>query len=217
MYTPQREQDGYWMQHALTQAKHAYDKDEVPIGAVLVRDGTLISQAHNLCITNNDPSAHAEMLCLREAGAQLSNYRIPNATLFVTIEPCMMCLGALVNARIERLVFGAPEPKTGCIISHNLTQSPTLNHSFDITPGVLEYESRMLMKQFFSKKRKEKKELNTPIPSPCVSVCALDSDDICVGCYRSVDEIRDWSEYDNSQKKQVISKAQQRSNAMWSL
>lgn len=140
---------------ALTQAQLAAAADEVPIGAVLLGPcGTIWSQTHNLTITNNDPTAHAEILALRLAAQVIGNYRLTGATLYSTIEPCLMCMGALVHARVARVVFGAYDEKWGgCGSIFNLADEARLNHRMTVQGGVLAAESRNLMRDFFIKKR----------------------------------------------------------------
>jgi len=147
--------DAAWMQQALEQAQIAADKDEVPVGAVLVDAvGDLIAAGHNQPITACDPSAHAEMVVLRAAAQKLGNYRLPDTTLYVTLEPCTMCVGALVHARIGRLVYGAAEPKTGAIESaQRLFETGKFNHQPQVEAGVLADECSALLTQFFGQKR----------------------------------------------------------------
>ena len=150
--------DEAWMQQALAQAQAAATKDEVPVGAVLVDDaGELITAGHNQPISASDPSAHAEIVVLRAAAQKLGNYRLPGTTLYVTLEPCVMCVGALVHARIGRLVYGATEPKTGAIESaHRLFETGKFNHRPEVEAGVLADECAALITQFFEHKRKSK-------------------------------------------------------------
>ena len=145
------------MQHALTEAQKAYECGEVPVGAVLVYEGEVIARGRNRMIELNDPSAHAEILTLREAGSVLKNYRLLDTTLYVTLEPCLMCFGALVHARIGRLVFAASDPKTGVCGSacHAKKDLSFLNHQFEIESGIMAAESSQLLKQFFKEKRNE--------------------------------------------------------------
>ena len=139
---------------ALEQAELAQEQGEVPVGAVLVRDDQLIASAHNQPILSNDPSAHAEIQVMRQAGAMLNNYRLPNTTLYVTLEPCTMCLGAMVHARIKRVVFGAYDVKTGvCGSCTDLSDSACFNHSIEIQGGVLADECKDLLQQFFKNRR----------------------------------------------------------------
>ena len=152
--------DEYWMRRALALAKEAGEAGEIPVGAVLVKDNQLVAGGFNQPIRSHDPAAHAEILTLREAGAVLGNYRLIDTTLYVTLEPCMMCAGALIHSRIKRLVFGAAEPKTGAAGSFiDLLTLPRLNHYMDVTGGVLEEECSALLSDFFRRRRAEKKAL----------------------------------------------------------
>jgi tRNA(adenine34) deaminase len=143
------------MRAALREAAAAGLQDEVPVGAVLVSDaGEVMAAAHNLTIRSFDPSAHAEILALREASRKLKNYRLLNTTLYVSIEPCVMCMGAIIHSRVARLVFGASDPKWGAAGSlYNLGTDRRMNHQLEIVAGVLEEECRALMQQFFKSKR----------------------------------------------------------------
>jgi tRNA(adenine34) deaminase len=144
----------YYMQFAIEQAKLAEKIGEVPVGAVLVQDNQLIASAHNQPISNNDPTAHAEIQLLRVAGKQLNNYRFPDTTLYVTLEPCTMCLGAMIHARVARIVFGAYDTKTGvCGSCIDLSTSKCFNHQVEIQGGVLADECKELLQQFFGKRR----------------------------------------------------------------
>jgi tRNA(adenine34) deaminase len=146
--------DEQWMRIAIEEANLAMYKNEVPVGAVLVKNDTLIAQAHNKPITKNDPTAHAEIQLLRKAGEQQKNYRLPESTLYVTLEPCTMCFGAMVHARIDRIVYGASDPKTGvCGSRMNLNEENFFNHKISITSGILEKESSELLKLFFKSRR----------------------------------------------------------------
>ena len=146
--------DEKWMRIAIEEANLAMYKNEVPVGAVLVKNDTLIAQAHNKPITKNDPTAHAEIQLLRKAGEQQKNYRLPKSTLYVTLEPCTMCFGAMVHARIDRIVYGASDPKTGvCGSRMNLNEENFFNHKISITSGILEKESSELLKLFFKSRR----------------------------------------------------------------
>ena len=146
--------DEKWMRIAIEEANLAMDKNEVPVGAVLVKNDTLIAQAHNKPIKKNDPTAHAEIQLLRKAGEQQKNYRLPKSTLYVTLEPCTMCFGAMVHARIDRIVYGASDPKTGvCGSRMNLNEENFFNHKISITSGILEKESSELLKLFFKSRR----------------------------------------------------------------
>ena len=147
-------EDEKWMSLALKQARKAEEHGEVPVGAILVKDGHVVARAHNQPISSNDPTAHAEIQLLRAAGKKLKNYRLTGTSLYVNLEPCAMCLGAIMHARIERLVFGAYDPKTGvCGSSENLMKSSCFNHKINLTSGVLEKESRKLLKNFFIARR----------------------------------------------------------------
>ena len=142
------------MRAAIEQARAALKQDEVPVGAIVVKDGEIISQAFNSPITLQDPTAHAEILALRNAGQRLNNYRLINADLYVTIEPCFMCMGALIHARIKRLIFGTYDLKAGAAGSvFDLTHHARLNHTIDVISGVLEQECRELMQHFFRQRR----------------------------------------------------------------
>lgn len=144
-----------FMTAALKEAAAAGAQDEVPIGAVLVSDsGEILAAARNQTIRSCDPSAHAEILALRAASRKLKNYRLLNTTLYVTIEPCVMCMGAVIHARVARLVFGAADPKWGAAGSlYNLGADRRLNHQLEIVAGVLEDECRAVMQEFFKSKR----------------------------------------------------------------
>jgi tRNA(adenine34) deaminase len=142
------------MRIALEAAAKAGGRDEVPVGAVVVVDGAIIGQGFNAPISTHDPSAHAEIAALRDAAARLGNYRLPGCDLYVTLEPCAMCAGAIMQARIRRLVFGAADPKTGaCGSIVNLLAEPRLNHHTTVTGGVLAEECGALLKQFFAGRR----------------------------------------------------------------
>ena len=143
------------MRAALRQARQAAERGEVPVGAVLVdADGELLAAGHNQPIGSCDPSAHAEIVTLRDAARKAENYRLPNTTLYVTLEPCTMCVGALVQARVKRLVYGAREPRTGAIESaHRLLESGEYNHRFEVEGGLLAEEAAELMQAFFRARR----------------------------------------------------------------
>lgn len=150
----QAELDQQFMQQALEQAKLAAAAGEVPVGAVLVRDGRVISTGFNKPITNSDPSAHAEMLALRAAAQDASNYRLPGTTLYVTLEPCTMCAGAMLHARVDRVVFGASDPKTGAAGSVlNVFSEKQINHQTQVEGGILSEECGHVLKQFFKERR----------------------------------------------------------------
>ena len=143
-----------WMRQALDLAAEAYDADEVPVGAVVVADGKIIGRGFNRPIGACDPTAHAEMVAMRQAAAGIGNYRLTGTTLYVTVEPCNMCAGALVHARIEQLVFGALEPRSGAIRSTaRVLGNSSLNHHPRVVHGVLAEECAVLMRRFFKTKR----------------------------------------------------------------
>ncbi|QVK22788.1 tRNA adenosine(34) deaminase TadA [Shewanella dokdonensis] len=142
--------DNYWMQQALVLAREAEAAGEVPVGAVLVRDNQLIARGRNQPIGSHDPCGHAEIFCLRQGGQVLQNYRLLDTTLYVTLEPCAMCAGAMVHSRVGRLVFGAADPKTGAAGSVlDLLQQPQFNHQVQVTGGVLATECGELLSSFF--------------------------------------------------------------------
>src|SRR5688572_24951723 len=142
------------MKEALVEARRAADAGEVPIGAVLVIDGAIVARGYNRPIGSVDPTAHAEICVLRDAARALGNYRLVGSTLYVTVEPCLMCVGALVHARVGEVVFGAPEPKSGALGSAvEALDLPGLNHRFAVTRGVCEDECRELMQAFFRDRR----------------------------------------------------------------
>ena len=146
--------DRQFMQQAIEQAHLAAIAGEVPVGAVLVRDGQVISKAFNKPITSHDPSAHAEMLALRQAALAEQNYRLPGTTLYVTLEPCAMCAGAMLHARVDRIVFGAPDPKTGAAGSVvDLFAIKQINHQTSIEGGIMGDECGQLLKNFFKERR----------------------------------------------------------------
>jgi tRNA(adenine34) deaminase len=143
-----------FMEAALEQARLGLAAGEVPIGAVLVVNGEIVARGFNRPITSSDPTAHAEILVLREAARLAGNYRLPAAEVYVTVEPCLMCVGALVHARVREVIYGATEPKTGALISTMRgLDTPGLNHRFAVTGGVLEEEARELIQRFFRDKR----------------------------------------------------------------
>jgi tRNA(adenine34) deaminase len=151
-----QETDEHWMKMAIDAAKTAAEKGEVPVGACVVdANSELLAVATNLTITNSDPTAHAEIIALREAGTRIGNYRLVGATAYSTIEPCAMCAGALVNARVARLVFGAHDERFGAVETHfGLCTNDKLNHRIEVVSGVLADECRELMQQFFREMRK---------------------------------------------------------------
>lgn len=143
-----------WMEHCLSLATRAAEAGEVPVAAAVVKDNELIADAYNQPIGSNDPSAHAEILALRKAASKLQNYRLPGCTLYVTVEPCSMCAGALVHARISHLVFGAEEPRAGAVVSHQqLLDADWLNHRVSYEGGVLAEACGQLMSDFFANRR----------------------------------------------------------------
>lgn len=146
--------DEQWMAEALLEAKKAYDLQEVPIGCVIVKDNQRIASGYNACIRDNDATAHAEVKALREAGVALGNYRLIDTTIYTTLEPCVMCAGALVHARVSRIVFAAFDLKQGaCGSCFQLADNQQLNHRILVTSGVLEKESRELLQAFFKERR----------------------------------------------------------------
>lgn len=152
------QEDDDWMHYAMALADKAGMADEVPVGAVLVRDGQVLGEGWNRPIGDHDPSAHAEIIALRNAGQQQGNYRLPGSTLYVTIEPCLMCAGAIVHARVERLVFGAMEPKAGAVCSHyQVLSGEHLNHRVEVVAGVEAQACSDLISAFFKRRRLQKK------------------------------------------------------------
>ena len=150
----QAELDRQYMQQAIEQAMLAASAGEVPVGAVLVRDGQVISKGFNQPISNSDPSAHAEMLALRGAAQSEANYRLPGTTLYVTLEPCTMCAGAMLHARIDRVVFGASDPKTGAAGSVlNVFSEKQINHQTQVEGGIMSEECGQILRQFFKERR----------------------------------------------------------------
>ena len=146
--------DELWMEEALREAQRAQALGEVPIGVVVVSDDRVIGRGCNRPITENDPTAHAEILALREAGRALRNYRLENCDVFVTIEPCAMCAGAITHARIRRLIYGAEDPKAGGVTSVvGVLNHQGLNHQVEVAPGVLAGRSREMLQAFFREKR----------------------------------------------------------------
>lgn len=146
--------DIFWMQRAIELAKLAEAHGEVPVGAVLVKDDQIIGEGYNSPISESDPTAHAEIRALRDAAQRIGNYRLLNTTLYVTLEPCLMCVGAIVHARIGEVVFGASEPKTGAAGSvFDVLTSPAHNHNVELRGGVMADECAMLLTEFFQKRR----------------------------------------------------------------
>lgn len=148
------------MAHALTLADRAEAEGEVPVGAVVVRHGVLIAEGWNRPIASNDPTAHAEIIALRAAATQEQNYRLPGSTLYVTLEPCSMCAGAMVHARVERLVFATHDPRTGAGGSlYNLLEDERLNHQLLVASGLLAEESGERLRRFFRRRREEQRRV----------------------------------------------------------
>ena len=147
------------MNLALEQASYAASCGEVPVGAVLVKDNNLIAEGANRPIGDCDPTAHAEIITLRRAATQLNNYRLPGTTLYVTLEPCIMCMGAIIHARVSRLVIGATDPKSGAVFSvYTIGSDNILNHTLEVEKGILEHDCRDVLKEFFRSRRINKKE-----------------------------------------------------------
>jgi len=147
-------EDEKWMQIAIIEANLAKSEDEVPVGAVLVKNGQLIAQGHNQPISTNDPTAHAEIQVMRNAGKKQNNFRLVGTTLYVTLEPCAMCFGAMMHARIDRIVFGAYDYKTGvCGSCGELKNAKFFNHRINITGGILENNCKQLLQSFFKLRR----------------------------------------------------------------
>jgi tRNA(adenine34) deaminase len=152
--SPNVEADLQFMQEALAEARSAASADEVPIGAILVQDGKIIARSGNRTIRECDPTAHAEVMVLREGARLLGNYRLADTTLYVTIEPCSMCAGAIIQARVPRLVYGADDPKGGAVRScFEILSHPKLNHQVEVTTGVLADDAASLLQSFFAARR----------------------------------------------------------------
>ena len=144
------------MRQAIAEAKKAFEKDEVPVGAIIVYDNKVIAKAHNQREMLLDPTAHAEMIAITQASAYLQNWRLSDTTVYVTLEPCTMCAGAFVQARVKNLVYGAKDEKQGaCESTVNLVNDPRFNHRINVISGVLEDECSLLLKQFFLEKRRD--------------------------------------------------------------
>jgi tRNA(adenine34) deaminase len=151
--------DDHWMQHALKLARKAEVAGEVPVGALIVLNAELVAEGWNQPISSSDPTAHAEIIALRAAGQKLDNYRLLDAELYVTLEPCPMCVGAMLHARIKRVIYAATDPKTGALGgAYDLLNSVSHNHSFEVTKGVLEERSREMLQGFFRNKRKNNEQ-----------------------------------------------------------
>lgn len=146
--------DNYWMEKAISLAKEAEVQDEVPVGAVIVLENQIIGSGFNKPISTHNPAAHAEIIALQDAATKMQNYRLPNTTMYVTLEPCIMCVGAIIHARIKRVVFGAFDDKTGAIGSKlNLMEEYKWNHHFEYEGGILGKECGEILKNFFKNKR----------------------------------------------------------------
>jgi tRNA(adenine34) deaminase len=152
--------DELWMEEALRVAQRALDAGEVPVGAIIVRAGKIVGRGWNRNLTDVDPTAHAEILALREAGARVGNHRLGDCELFATIEPCAMCAGAMVHARLKRLVYGADDPKAGAVQSVlQVLNHPQLNHQMEVSRGVLASRCADLLQSFFRQRREEQKQV----------------------------------------------------------
>ena len=149
-----------FMRLALAQARRALALHEVPIGAVVVHEGVVVGAGFNQPVSSGDPTAHAEVVALRAAARARGNYRLPDTTLYVTVEPCLMCVGAIVNARVATVVYGAAEPKFGAVGSLLDVNALALNHHFEVAPGLLEEDCRSLMVEFFKGRRRTTSEKN---------------------------------------------------------
>jgi tRNA(adenine34) deaminase len=148
----------YWMRRAIAEAGKAHGKDEVPIGCVIVRDGRIIARGHNLRETTQDPAAHAELIAIRKAARKLDSWRLLDTTLYVTLEPCIMCMGAIILARIPTVVFGCFDPKGGAAGTlYDLSDDPRLNHRVELVPRILEEECSGLLSAFFATLRGRKR------------------------------------------------------------
>ncbi|WP_331350711.1 tRNA adenosine(34) deaminase TadA [Cellvibrio sp. UBA7671] len=151
-------EDAHWMNYALQLAEKGEAMGEVPVGAVIVQDGNIIGEGFNQPISSHDPTAHAEIIALRQAAMQVQNYRLVGSTIYVTLEPCTMCVGALIHARLARLVFGTTEPKAGAVISKSrLLDNNYFNHRIDYAGGVLSDRCQHQLSQFFARRRQEKR------------------------------------------------------------
>ena len=149
------EQHEYWMQKALELARKAEAAGEVPVGAVLVKDDQLVAEGWNQPITSHDATSHAEIMAMRAAGKKLNNYRLIDTVMYVTLEPCSMCVGAMIHARVSKVVYAASEPRTGALGgAFNLLEANQHNHIFDVVSGVLAEESKTLLQNFFQSRRK---------------------------------------------------------------
>ncbi len=146
--------DEFWMEEALREAQRAQAAGEVPVGALVIGDGQIVGRGHNRPVSSHDPTAHAEIVALREAGQRLGNYRLAGCDLYVTVEPCAMCAGAIVHARIRRLVYGSDDPKAGAVVSvMRVLENPALNHLVQVTSGVLAGRCMEQVQAFFRERR----------------------------------------------------------------
>ena len=153
--------DQKWMSHALKLAERSRDEGEVPVGAVIIKDDQLIAEGWNQPIVDHDATAHAEIMVIRAAGKALENYRLPDTTLYVTLEPCTMCAGAIIHSRIKRVVFGAPDPRTGTAGSAiDLFSQDYHNHRVDVEGGLMQEECGQILKDFFRERRNSKESSN---------------------------------------------------------
>lgn len=153
------ESDHKWMQKALELAYKAEAADEVPVGAVIVKDDEIIAEGWNQPISSNDATSHAEIIAMREAGEKLGNYRLLDTTLYVTLEPCSMCVGAMIHARVSRVVYAASEPRTGALGgAFNLLEANQHNHIFEVEAGLMAEESRALLQNFFQSRRQSSRK-----------------------------------------------------------
>lgn len=156
MAAEEREKDAQWMRQAVAAAHDARERGEVPIGTCIVVEEQVLAVAGNRTITDQDPTAHAEIVALREAAQKVGNHRITNAVVYSTIEPCVMCAGALIQARVKRLVYGARDERAGAVESHfGVCDTDFLNHRLEVTAGVLEHECRAIMQEFFRERRRQ--------------------------------------------------------------
>jgi tRNA(adenine34) deaminase len=148
------EGDLQFMREALSEARLAAERGEVPVGAVIVHEGRIVARGHNRTLTDNDPTAHAEMIALRAAARALGNYRLNGVAVYVTVEPCAMCAGALIQARVARLIYGCDEPKGGAVRTcFQVLEHPSVNHRVEVTAGVLAEECARVMQEFFQLRR----------------------------------------------------------------
>lgn len=151
--------DQFWMREALLEARKGWEKNEVPVGAVVVRNDEIIARAHNQPISGCNPVAHAEILALQAAAKTISNYRLTDCDLYITLEPCTMCAGAIIHSRVRRVIYGAPEPKAGAAVSATqVFEQLQMNHRVEVFAGVLEQECRVMISDFFRARRQQIKE-----------------------------------------------------------